>query len=250
MDPTEPGLTVRGVLRSSAKSGLSPIVPHPVVFLGFLVFLVFGQLCYTQLMIEEFHRAAREGDLESLNEHPELVNVRHEGATALHLAAISGQMEAARWLLEHGAVLDTMDDEFGMSPVAWANEKGQKAMVDLLLAQGASITPFEAAAFGKLDRLQAFVAADPSTLVREKDWGSVLHTACIWGQPDIVDWLITQGANVALRSRQGYTPLDIAEHQAADGRRHAPIVTGERKAELERDCARIAERLRRERHAK
>jgi ankyrin repeat protein len=200
-------------------------------------------------MIEEFLRAAREGDLAALNEHPELVNIRHDRATALHFAAISGQIEAARWLLEHGAVLDALDDEFGMSPAAWANEKGRQTMVDLLLAQGASITPFEAAAFGKLDRLQAFVAADPSVLTREQDWGTVVHAACIWGQPTIVDWLLTQRANFALRSRQGLTPLEIADHQAADGRRHTPIVTDERKAELERDCARIAERLRQERHA-
>ena len=200
-------------------------------------------------MIEEFHRAASEGDLAALNEHPELVNIRHNGATALHLAAIAGQLEAARWLLDRGAVLDALDDKFGMSPTAWANEKGRKAMVDLLLAQGASIKPFEAAAFGKLDRLQAFVAADPSVLTREEQWGTVLHTACIWGQPDIVDWLIAQGVNPALRSRQGFTPLDIADHQAADARRHAPIVTGERKAEIERDCAGIAKRLRQEQHA-
>lgn len=207
-------------------------------------------LCYTQLMTEEFHPAATEGDLAALNEHPELVNIRHEGATALHLAAIAGQMEAARWLLEHGAVLDAQDDEFGMSPTAWANEKGQKAMVDMLLAQGASITPFEAAAFGKLDRLQAFVAADASVLTREQDRGTVLHTACIWGQPGIVDWLIAQGAKVALRSRQGFTPLEIADHQTVDGRRHTPIVDYERKIELEHECTRIAGRLRQESHAK
>jgi ankyrin repeat protein len=200
-------------------------------------------------MIEEFFRAAQEGDLAALDEHPELVNIRRDGATALHLAAIDGQLESARWLLEHGAMLDAHDDEFGMSPAAWANEKGQAAMVDFLLAQGASIAPFEAVAFGKLDRLQAFVAADPAVLTSEHEWGGMLHTACIWGQYEILDWLISQGANLTLRSQQGHTPLDIAERQAANGRSHTPIVTDQRKAELERDCARIADRLRRELHA-
>jgi len=188
--------------------------------------------------------AARDGDVGALNLHPELVNVRHDGATALHFAAINGRLDAVRWLLEHGAMLDAEDDEFGMTPVAWANEKGQRSMVDFLLAQGASIRPFEAAAFGKLDRLQAFVAADPSVITQEHEWGTVVHTACIWGQIEILEWLISQGASLMQKSSQGLTPLEIAERQAKDGRSHTPIVTEERKAEIERDCASIAARLR------
>jgi uncharacterized protein len=194
-------------------------------------------------MIEEFMSAARAGDVGALNLHPELVNVRHERATALHFAAINGRLDAVRWLLEHGAALDAEDDEFGMTPVAWANEKGQRPMVDFLLAQGASIRPFEAAAFGKLDRLQAFVAADPSILTQEHKWGTVVHTACIWGQIEILEWLISQGANVTQKSPQGQTPLEIAQRQAKDGRSHTPIVMDERKAEIERDCSRVAARL-------
>jgi hypothetical protein len=42
---------------------------------------------------------------------------------------------------------------------------------------------------------------------------------------------------------------DVRENQATDGRRHTPIVNGERKAEIERDCTAIAKRLRAERNA-
>jgi ankyrin repeat protein len=195
-------------------------------------------------MIEEFMSAARDGGIAALDLHAELVNVRHDGATALHFAAINGRLDAVRWLLEHGAPLDAQDDEFGMTPVAWANEKGQRAMVDFLLAQGASIQPFEAAAFGKLDRLQAFVAADPSVIAQEHQWGTVAHTACIWGQIEILEWLISQGASLTQKSPQGLTPLQIAQNQAKDGRSHTPIVMDERKAGIERDCARIVVRLR------
>ena len=189
-------------------------------------------------------RAAREGDIGALSCHPELANIRYEGATALHVSAIEGQLEAVRWLLEHGAVLDTRDDEFGMTPAAWANEKGREDILDFLLSQGAAITAFEAAAFGKLDRLQAFAAADRSVLTREEQWGSVVHTACIWGRIDLLEWLISEGVDLQRRSRQGFTPLEIAERQAEDGRRHTPIVLEERKATIERDCARIVELLR------
>ncbi len=188
--------------------------------------------------------AARDGDVAALSIHPELVNVRHDGAPTLHFAALNGRLDAVPWLLEHGATLDAKDDEFAMTPVAWANEKGQRAMVDFLLAQGASIRPFEAAAFGKLDRLQAFAAADPSVITQEHKWGTVVHTACIWGQIEILEWLISQGANITQASPQGLTPLEIAQNQAKDGRSHTPIVNDQRKAEIERDCDRIAGRLR------
>lgn len=204
---------------------------------------------YNEPMIEEFMRAARQGDLETLQSHPELVNIHHDGATALHFAAIEGRIEAARWLLEHGAALDAKDDQYGATPAAWANEKGRQDMVDFLLAQGAAITPFEAAAFGKLDRLQAFVAADPSLLTREREWGTLAHTACIWGRTEILEWLIGQGIEIERRSRQGLTPLDIAENQARDARRHAPILLDRSKTEIERNCARIAARLRGALHA-
>ena len=203
-----------------------------------------------ELMIEEFMRAAREGDVDALSRHPELVNVRHDGATALHFAAIEGQLEAAQWLLEHGAALDIRDDEYGMTPAGWANEKGRQAMLDFLLAQGAVIAPFEAVAFGKLDRLQAFVAADRSVLIREEEWGSLVHTACIWGRIEALEWLIAEGMDLERQSRQGFTPLEIAERQARDGRRHTPIVLEERKMELERDCSHIAKRLREALHAR
>ncbi|MGD0298792.1 MAG: ankyrin repeat domain-containing protein [Bryobacteraceae bacterium] len=200
-------------------------------------------------MIEEFMRAAKDGDLDALSLHPELVNIRNDGAAALHVAALEGQLDAVRWLLENGAALDIRDDEFGMTPAAWANEKGRQAIVDFLLSQGAVITPFEAAAFGKLDRLQAFAAADRSVLTREQEWGSVAHAACIWGRIDILEWLISEGLDLDRSSRQGFMPLEIAERQAADGRRHTPIVLDERKREIERDCARIAELLRGALHA-
>jgi len=81
-------------------------------------------------------------------------------------------------------------------------------------------------------------------LAREEQWGTPVHSACIWGRPEVLEWLIAQGADIRKRSRQGQTPLDIAEHQSKNGRSHTPIVLEDRKVELERECARIAARLR------
>ena len=79
-------------------------------------------------------------------------------------------------------------------------------------------------------------------IAQQHEWGTVVHTACIWGQIEILDWLMSQGANLTQASQQGLTPLDIAQNQARDGRSHTPIVIDERKAEIERDCDRIVAR--------
>jgi len=47
--------------------------------------------------------AARTGDIATLSRSPELVKSRHEQATALHFAAINGQIEAEIVQMTSGA---------------------------------------------------------------------------------------------------------------------------------------------------
>lgn len=195
---------------------------------------------------EEFFKAACAGDLNTLRHFPELVPALHDGATALHFAAINGHIEAARWLLENGADLEATDEEFEATPVNWAHEKGQDQMVRFLLDQGARIGPHDASGFGRLDVLKQIAEERPEELTIEYEWGTVVHNCCIWGQQAVLDWLIEQGADIRKVSRQGLTPLQICEAQAANGRTHTGIVTERKKAEIEANCSRMAERLRRE----
>jgi len=194
--------------------------------------------------IREFIEAARAGQTALLKRSPGLVKTRFENATALHFAAIGGHIEAAGWLLDHGADLEAHDGEFHATPLSWANEKGQMAMVEFLIERGAEISIWQAAALGRLQRVEELVSSDPGLLDEERDWGTVVHQACFWGRIAVVDWLIDRGADIRLRSRHGFTPLEVAERQSRDARNHTPIVLPERKAEIERDCARIVERLR------
>lgn len=90
-------------------------------------------------------------------------------------------------------------------------EKGREARLNFLVSQRAVITPFAAAEFGKLD---------------EEECGSIAHTACIWGRIEV------------LRHRSRH---EIAQRPAGNGRRRAPMILGQRRAELERNCGRIVE---------
>jgi ankyrin repeat protein len=146
--------------------------------------------------------------------------------------------------VEQGANLEARDNEFHATPLVWANERGHTAIVEFLLDCGASLTQWSATSTGNLERLKQILAADPEVLAEERDFGTLLHQACIWGQAEVVEWLIDQGLDPRWRSRHGYTPLELAERQARDARCHAPLVIGERRARIEQNCSVIANRLR------
>ncbi|KAF8465763.1 ankyrin repeat-containing domain protein, partial [Kalaharituber pfeilii] len=57
--------------------------------------------------------------------------------TALHSASEYGQLSTAKFLLQRGANPDAQDFE-GMTPLHLATEKGWKALIILLIENGAS----------------------------------------------------------------------------------------------------------------
>ncbi|HJR63646.1 MAG TPA: ankyrin repeat domain-containing protein [Gemmatimonadaceae bacterium] len=60
--------------------------------------------------------------------------------TLLHHMAAEGDLGKARLLLEHGADLDAIDDEYRSTPLGVAARRGQHAMVEMLLDRGADPT--------------------------------------------------------------------------------------------------------------
>ena len=55
------------------------------------------------------------------------------GRTALHHYAGRGDVPNARLMLDHGADIDTLDDQYHGTPLAWAARKGHEEMVRYLL---------------------------------------------------------------------------------------------------------------------
>eukprot|EP00899_Mesostigma_viride_P029480 jgi/Mesvir1/9717/Mv12188-RA.1 len=143
------------------------------------------------------HRAASSGNvlaLHSLIAHaattPGGVDAKDSsGCTALHLAALEGHLEAARFLLDSGATVDAVDEE-GCSPLFFASREGHEELVKLLLAHG----------------------ANPNLHNNDKE--TPLHKAVEEGNLSIVEDLLECGADVEVFDEAGYTPLRGA---AADG---------------------------------
>jgi ankyrin repeat protein len=84
-----------------------------------------------------------------------------------------------------------------MSEALQALYRGDEARGRELLGEDATLSVFEAAAFGRTGRLQAILAADPAQAsARSEDGFSPLHLAVFGGQADAARVLLASGADV------------------------------------------------------
>lgn len=132
-----------------------------------------------------------------------------DGFQPLGLAAFFGQMEAAAWLVTHGAPLD-VPSRNGMQvmPLHSAVAGRHLDLARLLLIHGARVNPPQADGF------------------------TPLHGAAQNGQEEMIRLLLAYGAELNPTSADGQTPLDLAlagdHHEAAHllvhhgGKRNGP----------------------------
>jgi ankyrin repeat protein len=94
---------------------------------------------YTPLMHSLRYREPRYDIAQLLLDHGVDPNETNGmGMTTLHVVAGQGTVEAARWLLDHGAAIHARDGEFDSTPLAWAARAGREDMARFLLSRGAS----------------------------------------------------------------------------------------------------------------
>jgi ankyrin repeat protein len=120
----------------------------------------------------------------------------------LHDAALKGQMEVTRVLLEHGANVRTRNSD-GATPLHDAALGGQVGIVALLLDKGAEIN------------------------VQENSGATPFYQAAAWGRLETVDLLVRKGADTSIRTREGIKSVASGDRQPApDGCRAAAGLTG------------------------
>jgi ankyrin repeat protein len=115
--------------------------------------------------IVDVHAAARLGLLDRLRElveaDPELVHARGgDGQTPLHFAAT---VEIARYLLDHGALLDTRDLDHESTPAQWMLDD-RLDVARYLVARGCQTDLLMAAALGDLELSRRHLDANPDCI--------------------------------------------------------------------------------------
>jgi ankyrin repeat protein len=118
------------------------------------------------------------------------------GPTPLVLATTLARINVTEWLLEFGANANALDTD-GMAPlhravIAFTHEPQKKIqLIDSLLKHGADIN------------------------VTENLYGMTpLHLAAATFNKDVVDFLLRSGADPVRRTKQGYTPTQLAQRSS------------------------------------
>lgn len=132
-------------------------------------------------------------------------------------AIAAGNVDRVRNLIAEDAALAGARDAQGLSAVTQARYHGEDDIVDALLAAEPELDVFEAAAVGRVERVQELVDGDPALASAfSPDGFTPLHLAAFFGHPDIARLLVERGAdtNAVARNPMQVMPL----HSAAAAR--------------------------------
>src|SRR5438034_10297804 len=132
-----------------------------------------------------------------------------------------GEVSKLRDLVKANPALLSSRTKRGLSPVLVAIYSGQKVAAANLIAMGADLDIHDAAATGRLDRVKALVARDPSLANAVSAEGfAPMGLAAYLGHEEVVEYLVSKGAEVNSTSgTTGFTALTGAVNS-----RHTRIV--------------------------
>ena len=112
-------------------------------------------------------------------------------------AVRSGNLEAARGLLDQDSNLFHVKSELAPSLVLLAMYYGQPEMADLLIERGAVLDIFDAAACGRLEIVEKLVTEEPGRAnAIAMDGYQPLGLACFFGHLEVAEFLLENGAKV------------------------------------------------------
>ncbi|XP_067650441.1 ankyrin repeat domain-containing protein 50-like isoform X1 [Haliotis asinina] len=113
--------------------------------------------------------------------------VDDDGNNILHVACIGGHLEMVKYVLSHDPMEIRSRGQYGRTPVLLAAEKGHRDVFDLLVSKGDDVS---------------------ST---DDDGNNILHMACIGGQVDMVQYVLSLNiVDINSKGQHGRTPVMFA----------------------------------------
>jgi len=171
---------------------------------------------YTWVWCEEhtlLHHAAYHGSVEciaalvALGADPRAQD--SEGCTPLMVAAAAGHADAVRELLKHDDRID-LASAYGWTPLNLAANHGHEAVVEFLLECGAEYDIFTAVARGDSARIETLVREDKTLLEAEVGIETPLVWAAEHNKPEVLKWLLDQGADINFHNDWDGSVLSVA----------------------------------------
>lgn len=126
--------------------------------------------------------------------------------TPLDIAAQGGHAEIAELLIANRADVNARGAA-GWTPLQWAAWESHKDVADLLLAKGAQMDIFSASVLGDVQQVEAILKTDPTAVNARREDYSPLHWAVKFRRENVVEVLLTHGADVNAQNSNGDTPL-------------------------------------------
>ena len=131
--------------------------------------------------------------------------------TELVDAVRSGDVRTVQRLLGREPALASSTTDDGTSLVFLACTGGHWRVVDALLAAGADVDVFAAAALGETNQLDILLGLDPALATAEAaDGETPLHVAARYGQREAAQRLIDGGADATRTNHRGETAAAVA----------------------------------------
>lgn len=134
-------------------------------------------------------------------------------ADELFAAMRLGSGSIVRQLVGRDARVACSRDDNGVSAILRCLYEWNLELLEILLATSPGLDIFEAAALGKVKRVQELLACAPELAhAWSPDGVTALHLACFYGQEEAVECLLRAGADPSARAHneRGLTPLDEA----------------------------------------
>lgn len=134
-----------------------------------------------------------------------------DSVRALHEAAGSDAIGIVALLVEAGAEIDPIEQRYGSTPLGWARHQGASAAQIYLASRSSDVEALCQAA--EIERLEALFAEEPAlanTLARSGEPPLFCLPDDDTSACDLVDFLLTAGADPAVRNGEGLTPAQVA----------------------------------------